>query len=394
MVRRQLAAALMTAVALAALPVGAAAQDGLPTPEGPEWRLTGVRAGNEIGAVPFGTSATLRLDGGQASGSGGCNSFTGSYQVAGPTLTFVDEVASTLKLCTDDVQTIEDAYFAALPEVAGWIIVDDVLQLRDAGGRTMLTFEVPTISLTPSELAALVETIRLLRADLESLRADLRGQAVPKLRARVARMDAQLRELREAGTVDEAEPTAPEDASGFSAAEQVLLEGIPPRIGSTCVPLRRSIPPGAVAALSCAPNTIQVDELVYFLMDADDASAFFEATMTANEVRPGTSTRSCANGRSSVVRAVGGGQAAEGCFISSEGDAILHILEPATDCRQLRVGETRLEAPMIYSALVGSSDDIAGAWAWATRSPRADGITGITVPIERPGARRSPACPS
>ena len=47
-------------------------------------------------------------------------------------------------------------------------------------------------------------------------------------------------------------------------------------------------------------------------------------------------------------------------------------------------------------ALQGSSGDVKGAHAWATRNltDASTQITSITQPIERPGERVSPSCPT
>ena len=77
----------------------------------------------------------MLLEGGLASGSGGCNTFSGTYALDGTTLMFGEEISTTLMLCEESVQAVEDAYLSALPEVVGWTMSDGVLQLSDESGR-------------------------------------------------------------------------------------------------------------------------------------------------------------------------------------------------------------------------------------------------------------------
>ena len=136
--------------------------------------------------VPLDVDATLLLQDGQASGSGGCNTFNGTYVLDGTSLTFGDEISTTLMLCEEAVQAVEDAYLAALPEVAGWAISGGVLTLTDDVGTVLLTFEVPSISLTGSQLALLVTTLAGLRTDADALRTELDALRTELLRAQRA----------------------------------------------------------------------------------------------------------------------------------------------------------------------------------------------------------------
>ena len=135
MFRVRLLAALLAAMIVSLLPAAGSAQVVTLAPEGTHWKLTGYAQDGDFVSVPFGVSATLLMLGGQASGSGGCNTFTGTYQLVGPSLTFGDDLGQTLKLCVDaDVQAVEDAYLAALPEVASWIMVGDVAPVERRPG--------------------------------------------------------------------------------------------------------------------------------------------------------------------------------------------------------------------------------------------------------------------
>ncbi len=73
---------------------------------------------------------------------------TAATQIDGTSLLFSEEMAVTLSLCDEDLQSVEDAYLAALGQVDGWIIDDGALELSDDFGDVILTFEVPDIMLT------------------------------------------------------------------------------------------------------------------------------------------------------------------------------------------------------------------------------------------------------
>jgi heat shock protein HslJ len=390
--------------ALLAWPASVAtAQDPASGPEGLDWQLTSYVAGGLTTAVPFGIDATLALDGGLAAGSGGCNTFSGAYALDGSTLMFDDQVSTTLELCPADVQAIEDAYLAALPLVMSWTISDGVLELRDAAGAAILTFEVPSAGLTRSELAALAATLAALRTDIATLRteiATLRSEMtrlnVDRLRERVKVLEAGAEEL--AGQVaDLSESNAADNGgNGFSQAESILLEGIPPRIASRCVPLRASLPKGTWAAVRCTPDTAIVTTLDYHLMEGEDAAIAFRDTMTTFNVPEAASeTGTCEFGVKSQRVWIGNGWQSEGCWRANE-RAELRFVDNATECRQLKVGQKRIESPALYIALQGSSGDVEGVHAWATRNvtDASSQITSISQPIERPRERVSPSCPA
>jgi heat shock protein HslJ len=105
------------------------------------WTATGVNNGK--GAVQTTTqteqiTAVFGPDGDRA-GSGGCNDYNATYAVSGDALT-LGPVAATKKACADDVMTEENAYFAALGNVATFDIKGTTLTLRDSQGATQVTY--------------------------------------------------------------------------------------------------------------------------------------------------------------------------------------------------------------------------------------------------------------
>ena len=106
------------------------------------WILT--RLVNEGREQPLsqGHAATLRFQPGDhtISGSGGCNSFGGSYSIFGNSLRF-GEMRSTLIACLDTAaMDQESAYLQALGAVESYRLDGDTLTLEGGSGRTAITF--------------------------------------------------------------------------------------------------------------------------------------------------------------------------------------------------------------------------------------------------------------
>lgn len=106
-------------------------------PTGRTWTLV------ELGSAPAveGTLVTLTFSDGQISGSGGCNSYTGSA-VWGEdgTLSVDPAVATTLMACEPPVMDQETAFFAMLAEAAEFRVDGDELVLSDDGGTAVARF--------------------------------------------------------------------------------------------------------------------------------------------------------------------------------------------------------------------------------------------------------------
>jgi heat shock protein HslJ len=76
---------------------------------------------------------------GRAHGSGGCNRFTGGYNVSGNALRF-GQVGSTMMACPPPAMELEHRFHAALVETRGWRIEDRALLLTSEAGVTLLRF--------------------------------------------------------------------------------------------------------------------------------------------------------------------------------------------------------------------------------------------------------------
>jgi hypothetical protein len=241
-------------------------------------------------------------------------------------------------------------------------------------------------------------TLQSLQAGLATLRDEVRGLNVDRLRERVRTLEATAEELQDqvAGLEETGNGNAGSQGNGFTQAEGILLEGIPTRVASRCVPLRAALPKGTEAAVRCTPDTGSVATLDYYLLDGEDAATAFSSTMsTFNVPEAASDTQTCEFGVKSQRVFLGNGWQSEGCFRTG-GHAELRFVDNATDCRQLRVNQRRLESPAFYMALQGATGDVEAVHAWATRNldDGSSQVTSITQPIERPGQARSPICPT
>jgi heat shock protein HslJ len=407
-IHRRLTTAVLTTALLASVPGVALAQDEAPTsPESADWSL--VRYYDEEGGafadVPFAVQPTLRLQDGTASGFAGCNDFTGSYELDGSSLTFGEEMSVTLTFCEGPGQLMEDSYLAALGQIGSWSIEGQQLQLYDNLGDPSLTFEVPSILWTPTQVATLQAALGAmeiasaeLRSEIETLRADTDALNVSRLRERIKALEAENKtlvkrvdELEDAPTVD---PTpAPRTTTSLSAAEKVLLKGIPTRIANFCSPLRSSLPKGTQAAVTCRPNTKVVSSVDYFLLEGERAATQFGSVMSTYNVPETTAGgQSCEDGVKSQSIFIGNGWQAQGCYRENK-TAQLRFVDNATDCKKLKVGGRTLSSPAFYIALQGANNDVARVYDWATRNldPESRQLTSITQYIPS-NAAASPSC--
>ncbi len=107
--------------------------------EGVEWEVTGYNNGRQAVVGPMvGTRLTLVFRDGQISGSGGCNSFHGSYTQAGKALT-IQPLASTRKVCEDALMVQEQEFLKALQSATTWDITRGMLDVHRADGERVLT---------------------------------------------------------------------------------------------------------------------------------------------------------------------------------------------------------------------------------------------------------------
>ena len=158
----------------------------------------------------------------------------------------------------------------------------------------------------------------MLRLNVDRLR-----ERVKVLEAGAEELQGQVEALQESGS-------AGSGGNGFTQAEGILLEGIPTRIASRCVPLRAALPKGAYAAVRCTPDSAAVASVDYHLMEGDDAAAAFQDTMrTFNVPEAVSDTETCEFGVKSQRVWIGNGWQSEGCYRTAN-RAELRFVDNAT----------------------------------------------------------------
>ncbi len=116
--------------------------------EGNLWGLESY-AGNDgqmVDVIP-GSKVTAEFVDGQINGSAGCNNYFGSYELSGNSLTMSGPFGITEMFCAEPegVMEQENQYLAALQSVTTYEIKADVLEMFDADGTRMVTYQAAAI---------------------------------------------------------------------------------------------------------------------------------------------------------------------------------------------------------------------------------------------------------
>ena len=109
-------------------------------PEGITWLLTQQAVDGTLADLPADILVSMRLEGGAAGGTGGCNSWFASYSIDGDAIGFT-EIGSTLIACEEPANTVERTFFANLEAAATFTADEESLSVADADGATILVFE-------------------------------------------------------------------------------------------------------------------------------------------------------------------------------------------------------------------------------------------------------------
>lgn len=115
---------------------------GLTSLAGTSWQATGINNGKEAVVSQAGTEKVTATfgDDGTLSGSGGCNTYSGTYTTSGTDQITIGAIAATEMACEGPAMEIEQQYFAALGNVATYQLEGNTLTLRDATGATQVSF--------------------------------------------------------------------------------------------------------------------------------------------------------------------------------------------------------------------------------------------------------------
>lgn len=146
---RLLSSFLLALTALGALPLSLAQPPA--ALDGTQWQLISLDGSPVLDS----TSVTLAFGPqDRAGGSGGCNSYGGSYSVQDDALSF-GPLASTMMACRDDVMQQELDYFAALQTVTRFTRSDDQLTLFYGDDQTLVFARLAALENTRWQLTAL-----------------------------------------------------------------------------------------------------------------------------------------------------------------------------------------------------------------------------------------------
>ncbi|MBE9512969.1 MAG: META domain-containing protein [Chloroflexi bacterium] len=104
------------------------------------WKLESYGEPNQLESVLQGTELTVEFVNaeGEVRGSGGCNSYSGSYEVNGSKLSIIPPLMSTMMSCSDPIDSQEYEFLQTLEAAESYKI--DGQQLTIACGNKILIF--------------------------------------------------------------------------------------------------------------------------------------------------------------------------------------------------------------------------------------------------------------
>ena len=105
---------------------------------GSEWILTALEGQPLIAEAPITAAFTEEL---QVGGTSGCNTYSGSYEVDGDTISF-GLMATTRVACPQPIMQQETSYLTVLERTQTYAVTDDLLTLYGPGGVELAVFAV------------------------------------------------------------------------------------------------------------------------------------------------------------------------------------------------------------------------------------------------------------
>ena len=79
----------------------------------------------------------------RASGSAGCNRYTGTYKVSGSAIR-ISRLATTQRACAEPIERQETAFLRALSRARSFVVNGGTLTLKSVGGQALATFKAQT----------------------------------------------------------------------------------------------------------------------------------------------------------------------------------------------------------------------------------------------------------
>lgn len=100
------------------------------------WQLTLLQGS----AVMPDVTVTLNLGKDEIGGNDGCNTFGGSYTLKGDSLTFGEDVFSTMMYCGDEINAQSTAFYQVLTQTRAYTLDGSALVLLDEQGASLAVF--------------------------------------------------------------------------------------------------------------------------------------------------------------------------------------------------------------------------------------------------------------
>jgi len=199
--KRQLAAAVLGASLLtAALPSLSLAQDEVQTfaAEDVQWLLASYVDGEVVNDVAEGLEVSLLLSDGAATGSAGCNTYSGAYEIDATSLSFPTPFITTLAICEGPAQDAEDAYLPLLQGAAGWSVDEEgMLSLADADGAVTLVYGEAPVEVTGSDIVALAAELESLQQQIDTASAEVTALTEAAASVNVSKLDKRLKAVED-----------------------------------------------------------------------------------------------------------------------------------------------------------------------------------------------------
>ena len=128
-----------------------------PSLAGTAWTLLSYGPpGSEMPVVSSAQTTLAFEANGQVSGSGGCNSYGGSYQVTGDSLSFSQLISTKMACANPNLNRQEQQFFDALQSASTFSVSGNQLTIQYAGGQSALHFSagIATPAPEPTETSA------------------------------------------------------------------------------------------------------------------------------------------------------------------------------------------------------------------------------------------------
>jgi heat shock protein HslJ len=116
---------------------------------GVDWILDDASLATQVAKVPAGIHIDLRFEGEQVSGSSGCNTYGGTFEAIGGSISF-GPLRSTQMACDHRVMEAEAAYLRALDGSTAYEATSTTLHLTGGPVDLMFTAASPSASGTAS----------------------------------------------------------------------------------------------------------------------------------------------------------------------------------------------------------------------------------------------------